>query len=58
MKTIVLALGLLAFAVPARAQAPAVNVPWNPAVPAGTAEHAARKLQGIATSWRSGLTSS
>jgi carboxymethylenebutenolidase len=45
MKTIVLALALLAFAAPARGQAPAVSVPWNPAVPPGTAEHAARKLQ-------------
>lgn len=45
MKPVVLALGLLALAAPALAQAPASAVPWNPAIPAGTSDHAARRIQ-------------
>ncbi len=46
MKSAVLLLGCcLVLGAPVGAQAPAVNVPWNPSIPPGTNEHAARKLQ-------------
>ena len=54
MKRIVLALSLLAFATPLYAQQPPsaspaqpaqVDVPWNDALPPGTADHAARALK-------------
>ncbi len=44
MKCAVLLLGVV-LAVPAYAQAPAVTVPWNPTIPPGTNDHAARRLQ-------------
>ena len=44
MKSAVLFLALV-FGTSAHAQTPAINVPWNPAIPPGTADHAARKLQ-------------
>jgi carboxymethylenebutenolidase len=45
MKPLMLLAGLLTFAATALAQTPAIDVPWNPAIPAGTAEHATRKLK-------------
>jgi carboxymethylenebutenolidase len=45
MKPAVLLAGLLTLAGAALAQTPAIDVPWNPAVPPGTAEQAARKLK-------------
>jgi carboxymethylenebutenolidase len=45
MKPLVLLAGLLTLATHAFAQAPAIDVPWNPGIPPGTAEHAARKLK-------------
>jgi carboxymethylenebutenolidase len=45
MKPTVLLAVLLTVATVATAQTPAIDVPWNPAIPPGTAEHAARKLK-------------
>src|SRR5437762_4202732 len=45
MKATLLLAGLLTVATAAMAQTPAMDVPWNPAVPPGTADHAARKLK-------------
>jgi carboxymethylenebutenolidase len=45
MKAAALLAGLLALATPAFAQTPAIDVPWNPAVPPGTNDQAARKLK-------------